>query len=130
PDGAVGDDVEEVVGVAREAARIRTPQHEGAVADPRVAVVPVALAADGFGQRRGRRREQGAGRAVREALERQRAPLEVALPGVLGELTAVDPFAPEVGRPLDAGERFVCGGWRRMLGPDLAGRGVLRPRPR
>ena len=41
----VGDEVEEVVRLAREAERVEAPEHEGGVPDPGVAVVPVALAA-------------------------------------------------------------------------------------
>src|SRR5229473_4631496 len=42
----VSYEVEEVVGLSREPERVETPEHEGAVANPCVAVVPVALAAD------------------------------------------------------------------------------------
>src|SRR5205809_1865747 len=125
----VRDEVEEIIGLAVEAQRVEAPQHEGAVADPRVAVVPVALAADGLGQRRGRRREQRARRAVRQPLEGQRAALQVALPWVLGELAVVDPLAPEVGGALDALERLVHVRRGRMLGPELLACRVLRARP-
>ena len=43
--GTVGDEVEEVVGLAVETERVQPPQGERRVADPGVAVVPVALAA-------------------------------------------------------------------------------------
>src|SRR5436309_2310686 len=89
--GDVGDEVEEVVGLARETQRVQAPQHEGAVADPRVAVVPVALAADRLRQRSRRGGKQGARRAVGEPFQGQRAPLQVALPGVLRKLAPVDP---------------------------------------
>src|SRR5713226_7825789 len=101
----IGYEIEEVVGLASEAQRVKAPQHEGAVADPCVAIVPVALAADRLRQRGGGRREQGTGRAVRKALERERAALEVALPRMLGKLAAVDPFPPEVGGALRSEER-------------------------
>src|SRR5260370_27697447 len=126
----VGDEVEEVVRLARETQGVEAPEHEGAVANPGVAIVPVALAADRLGQRGGRRREEGAGRAVGEAFERERAPLQEALPRMLGKLAAVDPLAPEIRRSLDAGERLVGVGRRRVLGPELARRRVLRARPR
>ena len=125
----VRDEIEEVVRLAGKAERVKAPQHEGAVADPRVAVVPVALAADGLRQRRGRRRKKRAGRAVREALERQRAALEVALPRVFGEVAPVDPLAPEVRGALDALERFLDCGRRRVLVPVLLARRVARARP-
>src|SRR5439155_3548805 len=119
----------EVVRLAGKAERVKAPQHEGAVADPRVAVVPVALAADGLRQRCGRRRKKRAGRAVREALERQRAALEVALPRVFGEVAPVDPLAPEIRGALDALERFLDCGRRRVLVPVLLARRVARARP-
>jgi hypothetical protein len=65
--GDVADEVEEVVGLLVEAQRVEAPEHEGRVADPRVAVVPVALAAGGLGQRGRRRRDHGAGRRVGQA---------------------------------------------------------------
>ena len=71
--GDVGDEVEEVVGLPVEAERVEAPEHERGVADPRVAVVPVALAAGRLGQRRRRRGDHRAGRRVRQALQRQRA---------------------------------------------------------
>ena len=86
PRGDVADEVEEVVGLLVEAERVEAPEHEGRVADPRVAVVPVALAAGRLGQRRGRRRDHRAGRRVGQPLERQRAALQVGAPRVVGEL--------------------------------------------
>ena len=71
------DEVEEVVGLPVEAERVEAPEHERRVADPRVAVVPVALAAGRLGQRRRRRGDHRAGRRVGQALERQRAALQV-----------------------------------------------------
>ena len=127
--GDVGDEVEEVVRLAGEAQRVEAPEHEGAVADPRVAVVPVALAADRLGQRRRGRREQRAGRAVGQSLERQRAALQVALPRMLRKLAAVDPLAPEVGRLLDPVERLLDSRRRGVLSPVLLARRVARARP-
>ena len=51
-------------------------QGEGGVAHPRVAVVPVALAAGRLGQRGGERGHRGAGRHVGQALDRQRRALD------------------------------------------------------
>ena len=48
--GHVGDEVEEVVGLPVEAQRVEAPQGERRVAQPAVAVVPVALAAGRLGQ--------------------------------------------------------------------------------
>ena len=55
--GDVGDEGEEVVRLPVEAERVQRPQRERRVADPRVAVVPVALAAGGLRQRRRGRRD-------------------------------------------------------------------------
>ena len=51
--GHVGDEGEEVVGLAVQAQGVQTPQRERRVAHPRVAVVPVAFALRRFRQRRG-----------------------------------------------------------------------------
>ena len=51
--GHVGDEREEIVGLAVQAQRVQAPQRERRVANPRVAVVPVAFALRGFRQRRG-----------------------------------------------------------------------------
>ena len=125
----ISDEVKEVVGLARETKGVQAPEHEGPVANPGVAVVPVALAADRLGQRGRRRREQRSCRAVGESLERQGAPLQVALPWVLREFAAVDPFPPEVGRPLHALESLLHGGRGRVLGPVLLAGRVPRARP-
>ena len=69
----VGDEVEEVVGLPVEAERVEAPEHERGVADPRVAVVPVALAARRLGQGGRGRGDHRAGRRVRQPLQRQRA---------------------------------------------------------
>src|SRR2546423_13950605 len=122
--GHGGHEVEEVVRLAREAERVETPQPEGAVADPGVAVVPVALAADRLGQRGGGRCEQRARRAVRQPLQRQSAALEKALPWVLRKLAAVDPLPPVIRRPLHTLERLLSGRRSRMLGPVLLARRV------
>ena len=58
-------------GVAEREERV---QREGRVADPRVAVVPVAFAADLLGKRGRRRCHDRAGRRVRQPLEHEPAP--------------------------------------------------------
>ena len=60
------------VGLLGEADAHEAVQREGRVAQPGVAVVPVARAADVLGQAAGRRRDDGAGRLVGEQLEHQR----------------------------------------------------------
>ena len=73
-------------------------QREGRVADPRVAVVPVALAARGLRQRRRERGHRRAGRHVGEPLDRQRRALNRVTPAVVGKTGAAEPVAPEARR--------------------------------
>ena len=87
-------------------------QRERRVTQPAVAVVPVAHAADPLGQRRGRRRDDPAGRRVRERLERDRRAvhqLRVALVGA-----RLRPLAPPRGRLGDGAPR-VAWGWSRVV---------------
>ena len=95
--GGVLHEVEVVVGLPLEAERVQAPQHERAVANPGVAVVPVADAAGGLGQAGRRRRDHRAGRAVAEALQREGAALQVLAPGVVGEVAVGEPLVPVVG---------------------------------
>ncbi len=97
--GAVGHEVEEVVGLPVEAQCVQAPQHEAGVADPGVAVVPVALATRRLRERRRGGGHHRAGRRVREALQRQRAALEVGTPRVVGEVAMVEPVLPVVRGP-------------------------------
>ena len=69
---AVGQPAHERRRLLGEAEPQQRVERERGVADPRVAVVPVALAAELLGQRRGRRGHERAGRRVGEQLERQR----------------------------------------------------------
>ena len=95
----VGDEREEVDGLPVEPERVHRPQRERRVADPGVAVVVVAVAARGLGQRRAAGGGDRAGRRVGQPLERQRAALQVAAPGVVGEPAARQPVLPVVGGP-------------------------------
>src|SRR6185312_17556573 len=90
----IREEVEEVVGLVVEAERVEAPEPERGVADPGVAVVPVASAARRLRQRSGARGRERAGGGVGQALERQRAALQIAAPWVVGELAAVEPLAP------------------------------------
>ena len=64
------------------------------VADPGVAVVPVALAAGRLRQRGGQRRDHAAGRGVDQPLQGQRRALQLRAPAVVGEAAAPQPLAP------------------------------------
>ena len=92
--GHVGDEREEVVGLAVQPQRVEAPQRERRVAHPGVAVVPVAFALRGFRQRRGAGGQQRAGGRIRQALQRQRAALQVGPPRVVREVADVDPLPP------------------------------------
>src|SRR5205085_4871736 len=59
---------DELLGLVGAGADVQRLEGEARVADPRVAVVPVALAADAVRQRGGRRGDDRAGRAEGEAL--------------------------------------------------------------
>ena len=121
----ISDEREEVIGLAVQPQRVQTPQREGRVAHPRVAVVPVALAVRCLGQRRGTRRQQCSRRRVRQALEGQRAALQVGTPRMVGKLTYVDPLPPRLaGLPHLVGG-FLVGLRRRMLRPGQRHEGVV-----
>ena len=72
---------------------------ERGVPDPGVAVVVVALATRGLRQRGGAGRGDRTGRRVGQALQGQRAALQVGPPRVVGELAAGQPVLPVVGGP-------------------------------
>ena len=82
----IGDEVEEVVRLLVEAERVERPEHERRVADPAIAVVPVAITAGSLRQRGGGRRDQRSRRRVAQSLERQRTALQIGAPGVVGEV--------------------------------------------
>ena len=93
----VGDELHELVGLPVEVEVVQRLQGEGGVAHPRVAVVPVALAARRLGQRRGQRGHRRAGGHVGQALDRQRGALDRRHPLVIGKPGAGEPRAPEAG---------------------------------
>ena len=111
----VGDELHELVGLPVEVEPVQRLQRERGVAHPRVAVVPVALAARRLRQR-GRRGGDGrAGGHVGEALDRQRRALDRLAPAVVGEARPVEPLAPERRRRDDRGVGLVDVGRRRQL---------------
>ena len=117
----VGDEVEEVVGLPVEAERVEAPERERRVADPGVAVVPVALPARRLGQRRRRGGDDRAGRRVGQALERERAALQVGPPRVVGEVAAVEPVLPVVRGPDEPLVGLLEVLRRRVLAPGQRG---------
>ncbi len=90
------DEAHEVTRLLVEAERVQGPEAEGRVADPAVAVVPVAFAARRLRQRGGRRGDDRPGRVVGQPLQHQRRALQVDPPGVVGEFAVAQPEAPEV----------------------------------
>ena len=115
--GHVGKEPEEVVGLPVEAERVQAPQGEGRVADPAVAVVPVALALGRLRERRGGGRHDGAGRRERHALQGEGAALEVGPPRMIGEVAAGQPVLPVVCRPDQPPVRLVERRRRLVLAP-------------
>ena len=81
----VGDELHELVGLPVEVEAVQRLQRERGVAHPRVAVVPVALAARRLRQRRRQRGDRRAGRHVGQALDRQRRALDRLAPAVVGD---------------------------------------------
>ena len=90
------DEAHEVPRLLVEAERMQGPESEGGVADPAVAVVPVAFAAGALRQRGGGSGDDRPGGGVGEALEDERRALQVDPPGVVGEVAVAQPVAPEL----------------------------------
>ncbi len=115
--GEVGDEIEEIVGLPVEAEGVERPQHERGVADPGVAVVPVAFATKRLRQRgRGRRHHRPSG-GVAQPLERQRAALQVRAPGMVGEGALLEPLLPVMGSAHESLVGLHTGRGQRVLGP-------------
>ena len=101
-------------------------QGEGRVADPGVAVVPVALPAGRLGQRGRRRRHRRAGRHVGESLDRERRALDRVAPAVVGQARPAQPAAPVLGRRREPRVRLVHVLWHgELLGPGERAVGLL-----
>ena len=93
-----------------EAETVERAQHERGVADPRVAVVPVPFAAGGFRERRGAGGHDRPGGRVAQALQRERAALDVRAPPVVREGCGAQPVPPEASGRHAALARFFDGG--------------------
>ena len=87
------------------------PQQEGRVADPGVAVVPVALAAGCLRQRGGQRRDGRPCGHIGEALDRQRRALNERPELVVGNERVREPVAPEHRRRFELAKGFLGGAW-------------------
>ena len=116
--GPLLEPVHERAGLLGEAEPQERVQREGRVADPRVAVVPVARAADRLGQARRGGRDDGARRLVGQQLQRQRRARDHLAPAT-PVLRLRDPAPPELdrlrelrgrlARPDDAPDRGALG---------------------
>ena len=115
--GEVGEEPEEIIRLPVEAQRVQAPQGERGVAQPAVAVVPVALPARDLRQRRGGRGDHGAARRERQALQRQRAALQVAAPRMVRETAPGQPVLPVVRGPDQPLACLLVGERRRVIGP-------------
>ena len=80
---------------------MQAPEGEGGVADPRVAVVPVALPAGRLRQRGRQRRDHSARGRVHQPLQRQCRALQLPSPAVIGELAPLEPAAPRLAGLVD-----------------------------
>ena len=87
------------------------------VAQPAVAVVPVALAVRHLGQRRGGRGDHGAARRERQALQGQRAALQVPAPRMVREAAPGQPVLPVVRGPHQPALRLLVAERRLVHGP-------------
>ena len=103
----VGEVLHEVVRLPVEVERVQAPQRERRVAHPAVAVVPVALAARGLGQRCRQRRDHRAGRRIGQPLQHERGPLQVPAPRMVGVGAGGQPLAPVVAGAGDLGARLL-----------------------
>ena len=103
----VGDELHELVGLPVEVEPVERLQRERRVAHPGVAVVPVALAARRLRERRGQRRDRGAGGHVRQALDRQRGTLDRVAEAVVRDARPAEPAPPVARRRRHPRVRFV-----------------------
>src|SRR5665811_1166917 len=88
----IGDEVEEVVRLVVEPERVEGPEHERRVANPAVAIVPVAVPARALGQRCGRGRDHRSRWTEGQALQGERTALQVRAPPVIRKRAMLEPF--------------------------------------
>ena len=112
----VGQPAAERRGLLGEAEPQQRVEGERGVADPRVAVVPVAAAAELLGEARGRGGDERARRPVRQELQRQRGtPDDLAPPSLVARRR--DPAQPVVDRLVEQLARVVLGVRPRLRRP-------------
>jgi len=113
--GRAGHEGDELLGLVRAGADVERLGGQARVADPGVAVVPVALAADALGQRARGRGHDGARGPEGQALEHTRAELDELLVGALVDVVLSLPRAPALDRVVDAGGDELGGAGHRAL---------------
>ncbi len=94
----VRDELHELVGLPVEVQVVERLEGERRVSHPRVAVVPVALAARRLGERCRQRRDGRPGRHVGQPLDRERRPLHRVAPAMVGDAGSAEPRSPEAHR--------------------------------
>ena len=120
----VRDELHELVRLPVEVQVVQRLQGERRVAHPRVAVVPVALAARRLGQRGRERGDRRAGRHVGQPLDREGRALDRVAPAVVRDACPPEPGTPEADRRREAGLRVRRHRRaRQALGP---GQGAVR----
>jgi hypothetical protein len=120
--GRAGHERDELLGLVGARADVERLDRQARVADPREAVVPVALAADRLRQRGRRGGDDRPGRAVRQALEHARAQADQLAVRAVVDVVLGLPRAPRLNGVVDA-LRDPVGG-RRGRGLGRLGRGV------
>ena len=116
PEADVADVAGEVLRLGVEAEHVQAPEGEGRVADPAVAVVPVALAPRRLRERGGGGGEHRSAWRVAERLQGQRRALQVDPPRMVGEAAGREPAAPVLGGRVDAVESLLGRLGRLRLG--------------
>ncbi len=98
----LGDELDELVRLPVEVEVVQRLQRERRVANPRVAVIPVALPTRRFRQRCRQRRDRRPRRHVREPLDGQRRALDQRSQLVVGDPRVREPGVPEPSRLVES----------------------------
>ena len=129
PAAAVGHVVEELVGLVGAGRHPQRLDGERRVPDPRVAVVPVAGAADHLGQRGGGRRADRAGGLERQRLEHASAVVDEVAPRTDVRLVQLRPRLPRRHGVVEPRRDLVLAPDPGRPGRRPAARGAARSRP-